>query len=52
MILVKSQMAPLLFGIMKPPNRNMTIKEKRPTGAAREGFRTKDAIKRNSDIAT
>jgi hypothetical protein len=39
----------LRFGITKPPNRYVTIRERRAQGAATDGFRKMQAIKVKSD---
>ena len=39
-------------GIMNPPNKNITNKEKRPQDAATDGFRNTEAINQNIDIDT
>ncbi|KAK2970227.1 hypothetical protein RJ640_021663 [Escallonia rubra] len=49
--IMKSAMG-LRRGIMKPPNRNITSKEKRAEDAATDGFRNTEAMKRNDDMDT
>ncbi|KAK2970231.1 hypothetical protein RJ640_021667 [Escallonia rubra] len=39
-------------GIMKPPNKAISSKEKTPKDAVTDGFRNTEAIKRNDDIET
>jgi hypothetical protein len=40
---------PLRFVITKPPNRDITIKQRIPQGAATDGFGQTVAIKLNND---